>query len=63
MSLVARATSLSETSLSDIPPLDRRWVRSGNVTSGECQLEDDCLTSSNYPENYGDDQACEIEYY
>ena len=32
-----------------------------NVTSGESQLEDGCLTSPNYPENYGVDQACEIE--
>ena len=39
------------------PPLNPFW----QVTSGECQLEDDCLTSPNYPENYGEDQACEIE--
>ena len=38
------------------PPLNPFW----QVTSGECQLEDDCLTSPNYPENYGEHQACEI---
>ena len=38
------------------PPLNPFW----QVTSGECQLEDDCLTSSNYPEDYDVNQACEI---
>ena len=38
------------------PPLNPFW----QVTSGECQLEDDCLTSPNYPEDYDVNQACEI---
>ena len=39
------------------PPLNPFW----QVTSGECLLEDDCLTSPNFPENDGVDQACTIE--
>ena len=39
------------------PPLDPFW----QVTSGDCVLEDDCLTSGNYPLNYFDNAACEIE--
>ena len=39
------------------PSLNPFW----QVTSGECQLEDNCFTSPNYLEGYGETQACVIE--